>query len=350
VSFPAGLVFLKIFAQDRSSGGESLLENRRSKPSFATTARLHEVWAARRVSEMSAGRRLSVLWGWGVWFRSTVCVEIQKGNVMLRKMVLAVGAVTLLSGVSWMTPLGSYARIAAGWATQSASDAVPLEWEIKRARQMIGDLQPEIAGNAKQIAREKIELARLQRQAKECGENLDKSQSEIERLSKDLKAGGASYTYAGHTYTSAQVRDDLASRFNRFKTRRETYEKLQQMVAAREASLRAAGQRMDTLLAAKSQLEVEVENLQARVGSLRLAQTASPLNLDDSRLAQTRELLDDIATRIDVEEEVATAETFRAGQIDLDVPASEDLLDAISTYLNGTQKQEGESLAAIVLE
>jgi len=339
-------VFIKKIFQDRSSVCESLVENRRSRrpPAYPVGGCGQPFGAVVRSAVIGP------LWRLVCVVSVNGFVENQKGNVMLRKMVFAVGAVTLLSGVSWMTPLGSYARIAAGWATQSASDAVPLEWEIKRARQMIGDLQPEIAGNAKQIAREKIELARLQRQVKECGENLDKSQSEIERLSKDLKAGDDRYTYAGHTYTSAQVRDDLSGRFTRFKTRRETYEKLQQMVAAREASLRAAGQRMDTLLAAKSQLEVEVENLQARVGALRLAQTASPLNLDDSRLSQTRELLDDIATRIDVEEEVATAETFRAGQIDLDVPASEDLLDAISAYLNGPKGEQGESLAAIVLE
>jgi hypothetical protein len=83
---------------------------------------------------------------------------------------------------------------------------------------------------------------------------------------------------------------------------------------------------------------------------LRLAQTASPLNLDDSHLSRTRELLDDIATRIDVEEEVATANTYQAGEIDLDEPSSEDLLDAISTYLNESGKTESGSLASIVLE
>lgn len=269
---------------------------------------------------------------------------------MLRKLVFGVGAVTVLSGLSLLTPLGSYARTATTWLSQSASDAVPLEWEIKRARQMIGDLQPEIANNAKQIAREKIELARLQRQAKECGEQLAKTQNDIQRLSSDLKSGDAKYTYASKTYTSSQVRGDLANRFDRFKTRRETHEKLQQMVAAREASLYAAGQRMDTMLAAKGQLEVEIENLQARVGSLRLAQTASPLNLDDSHLSRTRELLDDIATRIDVEEEVATANTYQAGEINLDEPSSEDLLDAISTYLNQTEQADSSTLAAIVLE
>ena len=80
---------------------------------------------------------------------------------MLTKMFVAVGAVSVLSVATLLTPLWSYSRCAVSWMKQSANDAVPLEWEIKRARQMIGDLQPEIAKNAKQIAREKVELARL---------------------------------------------------------------------------------------------------------------------------------------------------------------------------------------------
>lgn len=272
---------------------------------------------------------------------------------MLSKMFVAVGAVSVLSIATLMTPLWSYSRCAVSWVKQSANDAVPLEWEIKRARQMIGDLQPEIAKNAKQIAREKVELARLQRQAEQCGQALAKTQSDIERLSADLRDGHAQYTYAGQTYTSAEVRDDLATRFARFKTRSETHEKLQQMVAAREASVRAAGKRMDAMLAARSQLEVEIENLQARMNSLRVAQTASELNLDDSHLSRTRELLDDIAARLEVEEETATAETRGFGEINLDQPVAEDLLDQIAEYLNrdaaGSDAEAG-SLATIVLE
>ncbi len=272
---------------------------------------------------------------------------------MLKQLIYTAGAATLVTGVTYLTPLGSYARCATSWLTQSASDAVPLEWEIKRARQMIGDLQPEIANNAKQIAREKVELARLQRQAKECDAQLVKTQSDIQRLSDDLRAGNAQYTYGGKTYTSVQVSDDLANRFERFKTRRETADRLQQMVEAREASLQAASERMEAMLAAKNQLEVEIENLQARLGSLRMAQTASPLNLDDSSLSRTRQLLDDIAARIDVEEEVATASTYQAGQIDLHAADSDvDLLQQIADYLGHPQTltADTDSVAAITLD
>lgn len=269
---------------------------------------------------------------------------------MLKKMMLAGGAVTLLSGLSLGTPLWSYTRCATSWLTDTASDAVPLEWEMKRARQMIEDLQPEIAKNAKQIAREKIEVAKLEKQVDLVDQSLAKTQSDIERLSADLGSGDKVYTYAGKTYTSSVVKEDLSNRFTRFKTRSETAEKLRQMLSAREASLQSAADRMDAMLASKSQLEVEIENLQARVGALRVAQTSSELSLDDSQLSQTRQLLDEIATRIDVEEETVAVDAEYFGEIDLEEPTSENLLDEISGYFAKPSETLSKSVASITLD
>ena len=269
---------------------------------------------------------------------------------MIRKMALTGGALALLSSVTLGVPLFSYARCGVDWLRSSASDSMPVEWELKRARQMIADLKPEIESNAKRIAREKVDVARLQKQRDETDERLAKTQSDIERLSDDLRSENEYYTYGGRTYTSAQVKNDLANRFKRFKTRRATSEKLEQMLSAREASLRAGQERMEAMLSAKRQLEVEVENLQARLGALRVAQTSSQLNLDDSHLARTRELLDEIATRIDVEEETTKVDVEYFGEIDLDEPSEENLLDDISAYFDETSPSAAGSLVAITLE
>lgn len=269
---------------------------------------------------------------------------------MIRKMVLTGGALALLSSVTMGVPLFSYARCGVDWLRSSASDSMPLEWELKRARQMIADLKPEIEVNATRIAHEKVDVARLEKQLTETNSRLAQSQSDIERLSEDLHSENQYYTYGGRTYTSAQVKSDLSNRFKRHKTRSATAEKLEQMLSAREASLRAAHERMDAMLNAKRQLEVEVENLQARLGSLRVAQTSSQLNLDDSQLARTRELLDEIATRIDVEEETMSVDVEYFGEIDLEAPSEENLLDDISAYFDPARQESSEALVAIQLD
>lgn len=269
---------------------------------------------------------------------------------MLKKLIFAGGALALLSSVTLGVPIWSYARCGTNWITESASDAVPLEWELKRARQMIADLKPEIETNAKRIAREKIDVARLERQLSETDQRLTKTKSDMERLMGDLDRDSASYSYGGRTYTAAQVKADLGNRFKRFKTREQTAEKLEQMLAARQSSLQAAQERMEAHLSAKGQLEVEVENLQARLAALRVAQTSSQLSLDDSQLSRTRELLDEIATRIDVEEETMQVDREYFGEIDLDEPTDENLVDEISSYLDRKPTENSPAFVSIQLD
>ncbi|GAA5509286.1 hypothetical protein [Novipirellula caenicola] len=269
---------------------------------------------------------------------------------MLKKMILAGGAVALLSTMTMGVPLFSYARCGVDWLRSSTTDAMPLEWELKRARQMIADLKPEIEHNAKRIALEKVEVARLESQMTETDERLAKTQADIERLSEDLRKDSHLYTYGGRTYTSAQVKNDLSNRFSRFKTRKETAEKLEKMLSARKSSLQAAHERMDAMLSAKRQLEVEVENLQARLASLRVAETSSELALDDSHLSKTRQLLDEIHARIDVAEETMKVDVEYFGEIDLDEPSEENLLDEITSYFGDETKASSKSLVSIQLD
>lgn len=266
---------------------------------------------------------------------------------MLKKMIIGGTLAALLSGLVLGTGLWSYARTAGGWIQQTAKESMPLEWEIKRARQMIADLAPEITDNAKRIAHEKIQVARLESELGRTSERLAEAQDDIQRLRADLEEGDSMFVYSGKTYTSAQVHEDLARRFERYKTRKQTADKLQQMLTARESSLAAAHDRMDAMLSAKRQLEVEIENLQARLAAVRVAQTSSQLALDDSALARTRALLDEIATRIDVEEEVTQVDAEYFGGIELDAVEDGELLDEISSYFD---EDAADSLASIKVE
>ena len=85
---------------------------------------------------------------------------------MLKKIALAGGllAGVPLAGTVVGVPLVSHAKTGVAWLCDSTTDAMPLEWEIDRARTLIRDLEPEIKRGAKQIAIEKVEVARLETQ------------------------------------------------------------------------------------------------------------------------------------------------------------------------------------------
>lgn len=271
---------------------------------------------------------------------------------MLKKLVLGGVAAALLGGVVIGTGAWSHVRTAGGWIAQTAEDSVPLEWEIRRAKDMIANLEPEIAVNAKRIALEKIKVAKLEKDVNSANERLADARRDITRLKLDLESGHDQYTYKGKTFTSNQVKDELSRRFKAFKTSNETADSLDQMLSARMETLRAATERMEAMLAAKSQLEVEIENLEAQLAAVRVAQTKSEFNLDDSALARTRDLLDNISARIEVEREMTKVDAQYFGGIDLDEEESGDLLDEITSYLDNENVQSGsaEALAGIQLD
>lgn len=269
---------------------------------------------------------------------------------MLKKLMIGGALTAALGGMVLGSGAWSYVRTAGGWVQQTAGDAVPLEWEISRARQMIADLDPEITENARRIAHEKIKVAKLQKQVDDTESKLAAAQHDIERLKGDLESDNNVFVYSGKTYTSNQVREDLARRFQLFKTRNEMADSLKKMLAARQATLAAASEQMEANMSAKRQLEVEVENLEARLAAVRVAQTSSELALDDSALSQTRELLDKIASRIDVEKEMTQVDTQYFGGINLDETSEADLLNEISSYFGTTGGDDPVALTGIQLD
>ncbi len=272
--------------------------------------------------------------------------NVSEDRAMLKKILLlsaiGVGSTIAFAG----TGAWSYMKCGVRTASDTVRDSVPINWEIKRARQMIEDLKPEIARNLQVVAREEVGVQRLASEIKTKETQLAKSRSDIMRLKGDLESGSVKFVYAGRSYSQGQVKEDLSNRFKQFQVHEETTTKLNQVLSAREKNLEAARRKLDGMLAAKRELEVEVENLQARMTMVEVAQTTSPVSIDDSHLSSTRQLLDDIRTRIDVAERMSVSEGALDGIIQLDEPSSENLLEEIADYF-GEGRAEVESLVSV---
>jgi chromosome segregation ATPase len=220
---------------------------------------------------------------------------------------------------------------------QEIADRIPVQVELQRARQMIAELKPEIAENLRRIAKEEVDLERLQEELETKQQRADKARSDVVRLKDDLESGKERFVYAKKSYTAEQVKEDLATRFRQLQTQEATVEKLDQVFHARQKNLIAARQKLDSMLSAKRQLEVEVENLQARLTMVEVAEASSRVTVHDSQLSKTRDLIDAIGSRIDVAEKLLDAEVEPTGAIPVDQPQSEDLLDQISRYFGEPQ-------------
>ena len=71
--------------------------------------------------------------------------------------------------------------------------------------------------------------------------------------------------------------------------------------------------------------------------SLAAAQTTSDYNFDDSKLARAKELVSDLRSRLEVAEKLVDAEGHFQGQIQLDEPASENIVEQVTEYFEHRQ-------------
>jgi hypothetical protein len=269
---------------------------------------------------------------------------------MCKKLFLTALAVTLVGGLVLGTSAWSYLTTGAERVTQTVEDSVPIDFQIDRARKMVRDLEPEIRRSMHVIAKEEVEVEQLDNRIQSAETKGDKDKSDIMRLQSDLQSGKSVFRYANHEYTSNEVKQDLARRFARFKTSDATLGSLRDMRDARQRNLDAARQKLAAMMSAQRQLLVEVENLEAKLKLVEVAQASSDLVLDDSQLARAKALMADIHARLDVAAKLANADTNFQEEIPLDAPAPENIADQVAEYFQIGTTHSTVSVAKFVEE
>jgi len=256
---------------------------------------------------------------------------------MVKKSLFVGGGVVLLLALLFGRDALSYVQTGISRTREAVKDAVPLEFEIGRAERMIKDLDPEIRRNMHVIAKEEVEVADLKKNVDDVDGRLAKSEKDVLRLTSDLKRGDSNYFYntsadIKRSFTSDEVKTELENRFAHHKAMEETKAKLTKIVSARQKGLSAAQEKLTAMKAAKGQLEVELQNLRARLELVKVAQASSSCQFDDSSLSRARGLMKDISTRIDVQEKLSNADTSAVGEIDLEEKVHTDITSEVSKY------------------
>ena len=263
---------------------------------------------------------------------------------MIRKTLIAAGATLLVAVVLFGRNTIGYIKTSMGYVHDSVKNSVPVGFEIDHARQMIQDLVPEVRKNMHVIAKEEVEVRRLEEQIANSESKLAKDKEQLLRLKTDLVTAKDTYSYGGRNYTAGEVRTDLANRFERYKTAEATLASLKQVHDARVKSLAAARQKLEGMLAQKRQLQVEVENLEARNQMVAAAQTTSNYQFDDSQLGHAKELVQNLKTRLEVSEKLVNAESEFQGEISLDKASPQNILDQVGDYF-GEKKPDAKAVA-----
>jgi chromosome segregation ATPase len=266
----------------------------------------------------------------------------------LKKIVVGSVAAASVGAFVFGRDMCSYVRTGANQVRHSIKREVPVEFEIQRARELVSQLTPEIHNSLHVIAEEEVDVERLAKSIDQRGSDLGNQQEAILSLSSDLKGGESRFVYAGRKYTQGEVQKDLANRFNRFKVAEETLTREKDILEAKQSALSSHRQKLEGMLSAKKDLEVEIERLEARLQSVRAAETMSDLQIDDSALTRAKSLIADLNKELDVRERVLDAEGKFTGLIPVELKsdAPADIADQVERYFDADSHETQESVAS----
>src|SRR4051794_16623812 len=101
---------------------------------------------------------------------------------MIKKAILLTMGVGLTMAVLFGRNAASYVSTTYHRLTASVEDAVPVDFQIERAKQMVRDLDPEIRRSMHVIAKEEVALEQLNTQISGNQEQADKAKQDILHL------------------------------------------------------------------------------------------------------------------------------------------------------------------------
>lgn len=249
--------------------------------------------------------------------------------------VALVGVVILLNN----TKLGSFASTAWTKVRTSANRQVPVEFEIDRIRNQIGQLMPDMKKNLTLIAEEMVAIDNLKKDIDDTRAKLDVKKQSILATTAELEKGSSFVSLSGRSQSREKVQDMLSKELASYKRCEAELKSREQLLEAKEKALDAARQQMAEMREQKRELEVQVAQLEAEVKTVRLAQSRCKVQLDDSRLAEIKNSLNELQNRLKIEKTAAELQgEFANDVLPLEKtvrPTSADVVKDVRSYFDG---------------
>ena len=246
----------------------------------------------------------------------------------------AIGAAGLLlvGGFLFGSDVFSYIRSSARSVQTAVKDAVPLEFELKRARDLLDDIIPEMHANVRLIAQEEVEVSSLKDDIGCHRLAMSDEKLRVQKLRDSLTVQQVSYTFGGRQFTREQLTDDLSRRFEQFKEAQVVLAGKDRLLTTREKSLQAAMTMLDKTKGQKARLEDRIAGLESQYRLIKAAAAGSHIQMDNSKLAQTEKVIEEIKKRLDVSERILAHEAQFTPEIPVDTINEKDLVQQVDEY------------------
>ena len=220
------------------------------------------------------------------------------GGSLIKKVVVgtALGAGALYLAFGTSAP--SYVRTAFHKVRNNAKGAVPVQFEIDRAREEIANLEPAIKDGIVQVANARVDITLLEREIATTQTNLQSQRAEIASIRKGLDTGD--YRLAGPIrYTEDEIKADLGRRLDSYKAGDRLLKDKESTLKAKQKTLAAAEQQLKQMATAKKALLTKVEGIESRLRMIETTQSGRDYHFDDSALARAKQSVSDLEKRLD---------------------------------------------------
>ena len=265
---------------------------------------------------------------------------------ILKYGTLAVVGSVIAGTVLFGREVGSYFRSSARAARHAVRDNIPLEFELRRARDLLDDILPEMQANVRLIAQQEVEIDAAKGDTAAGQKSLAEESMRIQKLRESLGSSQTSFTFGEITYTREQLKQELARRFERYREAESTLAAKRKLLEERQRSLAAAEQQLEQMRERKATLESQVEAL---AGQYRLVQAASSacgneaMQIDGGKLAQAEKLVAEIRQQLNVAEHVLAREAKFTQPIQIDVVDEQDLLSKVDQHFGPAKVAEAKA-------
>jgi len=246
---------------------------------------------------------------------------------------LATGGALLAGGLVFGTDLGSYVRSSYHEVRGAVKDNIPIDFELRRARDLLDGVGPELHRNIRLVAEQEVEIATLKADIDQSRRNLADERQRIARLRDCLATSQASFTFGDLSYSRVQLAQELSRQFTHFREAETALTAREQLLVSRRQGLATAMEAMETAKAQKATLEAQIDGLEAQYKLVQAASQGTDLQIDHSRLAQAHKVVDDIRKQLNVAEHVLAHEAKFTQSIPMDTVDERDLLAQVDQHL-----------------
>lgn len=245
---------------------------------------------------------------------------------MFKKLMLAAGLLAAGTFLLTGTKFGAYGRAMVGSIKNKVAGTIPIEADIMAAKQLLSDMDGKIENAARTVARERVEVRKLEENYAKRQDDLKAKKNAIVELKKNLETNLAAYRPG-----EAELhRTRLVNLFTSYETLETQQQAEMKLLESRRVGLVGSDMKLEKLKGAKIDLRARIESLDAKRKLMEAEKIVAVVEVDDSEIASLKNLVNEIEKKLDVESEVTKElESLKTGNPVEAAPSATEVMKKI---------------------